>query len=132
MGRKPIRPAPKKKTMQQASTPDELRSNYVRVVLAHKDWLAGQLSTPQMREVLRAVRRDLEQDHNAMPRSDKDGHEEILDLVRESLADSAHGIELMLSALEHEDRDEVLEGLSFLARATVALSEGQSQLQHLD
>lgn len=118
--------------MQQASTPDELRSGYVRVVLAHKDWLAGQLSTPQLREVLLAVRRELEQDHDAMPRSDQDGHEEILDLVRESLADSAHGIELMLSALEHEDRDEVLEGLSFLARATMALSEGQSQLQRLD
>ncbi len=116
--------------MQQASFQPDQRNNlgYVRVVLAHKDWLADSLSSAHLVEILHEELLNLKSKRAHVLGSLKQKPEVMLEVMADVLTESIQGIESMLWALEHDKKQEVLNGLSTLAQATSALLEAEKHL----
>jgi phage tail tape-measure protein len=102
-------------------------THYVRVVLAHKDWLGGASSSAQFKDTLTQVRYALKRELAECLETDDD-ELGLLDLVAESLEESRQAVKAMLRALEHEDEGAILEALSAFAQATTALRASQTAL----
>ena len=111
--------------MQEKPTTLQSRdgSDYVRVVLAHKDWLAKALTSQQLSELLAQVRRNMEQERARLLDRHTEDPDGVLEVFADALEEGLEGIDLMLTGLKRGNQPKVMDGLAALARATSAVQD---------